>query len=126
MTFHFDCVCKCRSLHDRAFKNITDNAVQNRTARAADRRFVRRIWHELPAYRYSSGQKELITVAAIQGNIDQRSSGSRSPPDFRHLRALSRMSLVYQPGSDRLARNRRTFVFQYEDLPFTFHDEPYL
>lgn len=76
---------------------------------------------------YSSGQKELITVAAIQGNIDQAIKWDRDHRQqiFDTYARLSRMSLAHQPDLIVWPETAVPFVFQYEDLPFTFHDEPY-
>ncbi len=107
------------------FQNITDNAVQIALA-------VLLIVGLCAGYgmsclhTYSSGQKELITVAAIQGNIDQAIKWDRDHRQqiFDTYARLSRMSLAHQPDLIVWPETAVPFVFQYEDLPFTFTMNP--
>lgn len=76
---------------------------------------------------YSLGQQEQITVAVIQGNIDQEIKWNRQHRQqiFDTYAKLSTSALTQNPDMIVWPETSIPFIFQYEELPFTFHDEPY-
>ncbi|GAK57876.1 Apolipoprotein N-acyltransferase [Candidatus Vecturithrix granuli] len=76
---------------------------------------------------YSLDQQERITVAVIQGNIAQELKWNRQHRQqiFDTYARLSTGTLTQNPHMIVWPETAIPFIFQYEDLPFTFHDEPH-
>ena len=76
---------------------------------------------------YSPGQQEHIKIAVIQGNIDQEIKWNRQHRQqiFDTYAKLSRSTLTQDPDMIVWPETAVPFIFQYEDLPFVFKDEPH-